>query len=79
MNVDVACFFHHAMSLFETNSKATNKSTSRSEQRQSINSSIKKNYTKSVYVSFVGEKENQKQIFKSLKIIYLSGSIIFHI
>lgn len=67
MNVDVACFFHHAMSLFETNSKATNKSTSRSEQRQSINSSIKKNYTKSVYVSFVGEKENQKQIFKSLK------------
>lgn len=79
MNVDVACFFHHAMSLFETNSKATNKSTSRSEQRQSINSSIKKNYTKSVYVSFVGEKENQKQICKSLKIIYLSGSIILHI
>lgn len=79
MNVDVACFFHHAMSLFETNSKATNKSTGRSEQRQSINSSIKKNYTKSVYVSFVGEKENQKQICKSLKIIYLSGSIILHI
>lgn len=79
MNVDVACFFHHAMSLFETNSKVTNKSTSRSEQRQSINSSIKKNYTKSVYVSFVREKENQKQIFKSLKIIYLSGSIILHI
>lgn len=66
------------MSLFETNSKATNKSTSRSEQRQSINSSIKKT-TQNLFVSFVGEKENQKQIFKSLKIIYLSGSIILHI